>query len=223
MRSLLLALLVSTPAAAQLSTSLTATGDVQLSLDVQCELACSADIDWRHSALDAGGELFTHADFDGGHFEFEAAPPQRGTALTFIASTNCSCGEELSLSAAPMPIAPRLELQENGGVLTVFGFPHGNETIEVAYSGAGLDGGLTITRAGADFTGGTTAVVLHPSESGELNVTAILKPWAVSSSAKTDVHAELPPSHEQPKGCSTTPGVLFALLALVSTRTRRSR
>jgi len=231
-RSLLLALLVST------SGSLTASSDggsVHLALEVQCEPACSpmsSDVEWQYSVLD-GGQFFTTPSLDGGRFDFDSMPPQFGTALTFTTSASCSCGAldggSLSLSSTPLPIAPVIELQTasiaNGGVLTVLGFPHGDETIEVVWSGAGLDSGLTITRAGADFTGGTTAVVLHPTEPGDLNVIATLTPWNVSTRATTNVQASVPPGHEQPKGCTTAPGFALGILGVLlrPTRVRHAR
>jgi hypothetical protein len=248
MRSLLLALLVSLPADAQISGSLTAHSDggdtLHLALDVHCELACSpvtltaSDIEWRYSVLDGGGAFLVHPELDGGHFEFDGSPPRLGTALTFSASASCVCGAldsgVISLTSSPLPVVPLLHLIPAVTVnqhcaLSIAGFPQGDERIDIAYLGAGLDGGQVITHAGADFTGGNNTLILSPTSLGDLSIIATLEPYGASISTLTHVgpptiYDEMPGDSRPKSGCSTAPGAsLLAMLTLLSTRRRRSR
>lgn len=239
MRSLLAVWLVSLPAAAQLSGTLTATpldGGVHLALALQCDLACSpvtysaSDLEWRYSALDAGAQRFITPALDGGRFEFVGALPQVGTAFTFSTSASCACGAidsgVIAVSAAPFPVAPVIamaaEIDETEGTLVyVQGFPQGDERIVVAYSGAGLDGGLTITHTGADFTGGSTPIVIKPTDAGTLAVIATLEPWGATASATAPVYPTV--WKTDGVGCATTSGFALGLLGVVALLARRAR
>ena len=241
MRSLLAVWLVSLPAAAQISGTLTATpvgtDHVRVALDLQCDLACApvafsaSDVLWRFCALDGGAQVLSATALDGGHFGFEAALPQVGTAFTFsVEAASCACGAldsgVIAIEAAPFIALPVFETPEvldpaEGGLVIVHGFPQGDEHLELAYSGAGLDGGLNITHSGADFTGGNTTVVLHPTKEGELTLTATLEPWGDTATAVVTVtHVT---QKTEPHGvCSVAPG-LFVLSALVLLARRRPR
>lgn len=239
MRALLAVLLVSLPAAAQLSGTLTATPvgtrSVRLTLELQC--GCSpaeysaSDVTWRYSALDAGAQPFVTPTLDGGHFEFVGALPQVGTALTFsVAEASCACGATdsgvVSVTAAPFVALPVFETPSfidptEGGLVIVHGFPQGDEHVEFTYFGAGIDGGLDITHTGADFTGGQTTVVLHPTQEGELTLTATLAPWSATTS--TALVVEHVTQKTEPGGCATAPGLLVAMaVALARRKPRRS-